>query len=266
MMRLAWLTDLHLNFLEPPALARFVDQVASLSIDGVLLTGDISEAPDLRRYLQLLAAAWQIPIYFVLGNHDFYFGSIATVRQQVHELCAADPRLIWLTDRNAIPLSARTALLGHDGWADARLGDYERSYVQMNDHRLIAELSGHDKRSRWTILKQLGDEAAHSLVERLPPALEQFDQVHILTHVPPFHESCWYDGRLSDDQWLPHFICQAMGDVLLAAAARFPHRRLTVLCGHTHGRGAFRPRDNLLVFTGGAEYGRPEVQHLWEIA
>jgi len=265
-MRWAWLTDVHLNFLEPPALERFVEQVASLEVDGVWLGGDVSEAPDMTRYLKLLVGAWGVPIYFVLGNHDFYFGSIADVRQQVRSLCVEEPRLVWLSEAAVVRLSERAALVGHDGWADGRLGDYERSYVTMNDHRLIAELAGHDKRSRWEVLKRLGDEAARSLAMRLPAVLEEFEQVYVLMHVPPFRESCWYEGRISDAQWLPHFTCRAMGDVLLMAAERYPQRQMTVLCGHTHGRGAYRPRENLLVLTGGAEYGRPEVQQVLEVA
>ena len=33
-----------------------------------------------------------------------------------------------------------TVLLGHDGWADARYGDFDHSSVTLNDSRLIAEL------------------------------------------------------------------------------------------------------------------------------
>jgi 3',5'-cyclic-AMP phosphodiesterase len=39
-----------------------------------------------------------------------------------------------------------------------------------------------------------------------------------------------------------------------------PDRRMTVLCGHTHGHGTARILPNLAVITGGAEYGRPEIQ------
>ena len=40
---------------------------------------------------------------------------------------------------------------------------------------------------------------------------------------------------------------------------------MTVLCGHTHGRGEARILENLLVLTGGATYGKPEVQRILEV-
>jgi hypothetical protein len=52
---------------------------------------------------------------------------------------------------------------------------------------------------------------------------------------------------------------------LLEIADRHPGRQITVLCGHTHGRGQVKPRDNLLVLTGGAVYGEPEVQRVFEL-
>jgi hypothetical protein len=48
--------------------------------------------------------------------------------------------------------------------------------------------------------------------------------------------------------------------------AAHPTRQATVLCGHTHGRGEVQMLDNLTVLTGGADYGKPEVQRIFEIA
>jgi 3',5'-cyclic-AMP phosphodiesterase len=45
-----------------------------------------------------------------------------------------------------------------------------------------------------------------------------------------------------------------------------PQSRLLVLCGHTHGNGETRILDNLQVLTGGAEYGRPEIQRVLDVA
>ena len=64
--------------------------------------------------------------------------------------------------------------------------------------------------------------------------------------------------------FLPHFSCQAVGDVLLELAADYPKVDFTVLCGHTHGGGMVHIKDNLLVLTGRAEYGQPAIQKLFE--
>jgi Icc-related predicted phosphoesterase len=99
----------------------------------------------------------------------------------------------------------------------------------------------------------------------LKPALEAFPRVILLTHVPPFRESCWHEGRISSDDFLPHFTCKAVGDVLLEIVESRRDRELTVLCGHTHGRGEVEILPNLRVVTGGAEYGKPELQRVIEV-
>jgi hypothetical protein len=89
--------------------------------------------------------------------------------------------------------------------------------------------------------------------------------VVLLTHVPSFREACWHEGRISDDEWLPHMTCRAVGDVLLEIMRQHRDRQLTVLCGRTHSPGEARPLGNLPVFTGGAVYGRPAVERILEL-
>jgi predicted MPP superfamily phosphohydrolase len=265
MKRVVWLTDLHLNFLPHDEAARFLDLVAAERPDAVLLGGDIAEAHDVDRYLQRIDERLGVPVYFVLGNHDFYHGSIRRVRQRVAELCAGRPNLVYLSTSPPVQLAPGVALVGHDGWADGRLGSYETSMVMMNDYRLIEELAGMNKLDRWPLLHRLADEAAEHVRRTLPEALASYPRAFVLTHVPPFREACWHEGQISSAEWLPHFTSRAVGDALLDVADRFPQRQITVLCGHTHGRGQARLRDNLVVFTGGATYGEPEVQRVFEL-
>jgi hypothetical protein len=84
-MKLAWLTDIHLNFLDHNEVEGFIRTVAEMPCDGILLSGDIGEAPNLVSLLNKLSIAFAGPIYFVLGNHDFYRGSIAGVRESIKE-------------------------------------------------------------------------------------------------------------------------------------------------------------------------------------
>jgi 3',5'-cyclic-AMP phosphodiesterase len=86
----------------------------------------------------------------------------------------------------------------------------------------------------------------------------------LATHVPPFRDACWHEGTISDDEWLPHFTSKAMGDALLEIMRDHPAQELTVLCGHTHGRGEARLAENILVLTGGAEYGSPAIERVFE--
>ena len=97
------------------------------------------------------------------------------------------------------------------------------------------------------------------------PRCAQRSKINLLTHVPPFRQACWHEGRISDDQWAPHFTCHAVGQAILEFMADHPDKRLTVLCGHTHGHGETQPLSNLKVITGGAEYGRPEIARVLEL-
>lgn len=264
-MHLAWATDIHLNFLPQERVDRFARRLAHCGGDAVVISGDIAEADSFEAGLRHLVASFGRPIYFVLGNHDFYRGSIAEVRAAAAELSQRSEWLRWLPTAGVIELTPRTALVGHDGWADGRLGDYARSTVLLNDYVLIRELAGLDPDQRLVRLQTLADEAAAWTRETLSRAFERYHRVIFATHVPPFREACWYNGQISDDNWLPHFSNQAMGEALVQIMADRPRRALTVLCGHTHGAGAAKILPNLQVRTGGARYGHPRVQGLLKV-
>lgn len=264
-LRIGWLTDLHLNFVSLRNRAAFYAQVRERNLDAILLGGDIGEADSVTGFLAEIERELQMPVYFVLGNHDFYRGSIAGVRDAVARYAAASRWLRWLPASGVVPLTAATALIGHDSWADGRLGDFFRSEVLLNDYVLISELRDQGKKARYAQLNALGDEAAEFLEGRACQALAGWRDVIVLTHVPPFRESCWHEGRVSDDEYLPHFACRAVGERLAAVMRGQPDKTMTVLCGHTHSAGTARILDNLTVYTGQAEYGEPKVQRVLKL-
>jgi predicted MPP superfamily phosphohydrolase len=263
-MRIGWLTDVHLNFLTPGQLESFLDSLARARADAWLVGGDIGEADGVTSYLSRIQASVGVPVYFVLGNHDYYGGSFASVGRAVRALSTANSQLAWLTRGGVVGLTERVGLVGHDTWGDARLGNVSDTKVQLNDFYYIEDLAGlaHDRRVR--ALNRLGDRAARALNKALDAALQKFARVICLVHVPPFREAAWHEGEPSGGDYLPYFSCKAVGDVLVSAATRFSDRSILVLCGHTHGSGVFRPLPNLEVVTGGAEYGRAEIQRIFE--
>lgn len=261
-MKLAWLTDIHLNFLRPPVLDAFLSILAAAVTDAFVISGDIGEADDVTEYLAAIAGKVRCPVYFVLGNHDFYKGSITGVQEKVRAICATTPNLHYLPDSGVVPLTDGACLLGHDGWGDGRFGDYHGSDVMLNDFGLIEEFGGFDEdpQERLAKLHSLGDKAAAHFRAVLSDALARFRHVIAVTHVPPFREACWHEGKVSGDAWLPFFSCKAVGDALVEAMVKATDRKMTVLCGHTHGSGEAIVLPNLLVLTGGARYGNPTIQ------
>jgi hypothetical protein len=132
----------------------------------------------------------------------------------------------------------------------------------LTDYVIIQELAWLQPTALQRVLHDLGDEAAGFLRQALDRALTTFEHVIVLMHVPPIREACVYDGRISDHDWLPHFSCAAAGKALVEVMENHPDRRATVLCGHTHGAGTTQPLPNLVIHTGAATYGKPEVQRL----
>jgi len=242
-----------------------VKELAAQKFDGLFLTGDISTATQIEAHLQLFEDLYQAPVYFVLGNHDYYGGTIESVRKMVEEICYKSKWLHWLPVSGVVRLNKDTCLIGHDGWADGRLGDYGGSKVMLNDYLKIQNFVQAGDVGRLAVLNSLGDQAATHFQDILPGALEQFNHVIVLTHVPPFKESCWHEGEFSADDWLPHFSCKAVGDVLAKSMAGFPDKQMTVLCGHTHSSGKCQVLSNLQVKTGGAKYGSPMIQEVIEV-
>jgi predicted phosphodiesterase len=264
-MRVVWLTDIHLNFHTPVGIEKFFGLVRSSKPDVILISGDIGESTRLEWYLRQMETRFGCPIYFVLGNHDYYSSSFDYANGVVSRVCRESDRLCWLTEGKIIELAPDTALVGHDSWADGRLGDYSRSDVMLNDYVAITDLTGLSKEARLRKLNDLGDAAAAYCREWLPRAFDQYPKVFFLTHVPPFRETCWHEGQLTDDNYLPHFASQVVGEALVEIMAARPDCQLTVLCGHTHSPCRINIRDNLLVLAGQAEYGVSQIQQIFEI-
>lgn len=270
MQRLAWIADVHLNFLDAAGRRKFYASLVAAAPHAVLLGGDLAESPAICHHLSEMAEAVGQPVYFVLGNHDFYRGSIAQTRRLVAQLAEESPLLTYLSRSGVVEIGPETALVGHDGWADGREGDFHHSDVILNDYLLIEELAkfytGHDldRPSLGDKLASLGDEAAEHFATVLPEALKTHRRVVALTHVPPFRRACWHQGRISDDDYLPHFACRAVGRVMQEVMQSHPGNKLLVLCGHTHGEGEVHVLDNLQVLTAGADYGQPEIQRIFE--
>jgi predicted phosphohydrolase len=265
-MKLVWLTDIHLNFLKSNARQKFYHEIISTDCDAVLISGDIAEAPCLIDIMTEMAVHIIKPIYFILGNHDYYRGKIHEVRDALTSLSKTNKQLFWLPASGIQQLDSNTALLGQDGWADGRLGDYQNSTVALNDSRMIADLFQEKVLGKFQLLEkmqQLADADAAQLQSNLLQAISQHPKkIVVLTHVPPFKEACMHKGNASDDDWLPYFSSKVTGDILSQIAEENPSVEFLVLCGHTHSPAQYKPLVNLTVKAGHAEYYKPEIQEL----
>lgn len=263
-MKMLWLTDIHLNFLDKEQRLLFYQDIVKMKGDGLLISGDIAEADSIATILQEMCQAVKKPIYFVLGNHDYYRSHVDGVHVQMKQLMQAEPLLHWWSACGIIAINTGVVLVGQDGWADGRLGSYHHSSVALNDSRMIADLFQKKILGKNYLLEkmqQLADEDTKQLSDKLQQAIKQQpNKVIVVTHVPPFKETCLYEGKISSDDYLPFFGSKAMGDVLMAVAQESPNTQFLVLCGHTHHECVYQPMDNLCVRVGGVDYFQPKVQ------
>jgi len=187
---------------------------------------------------------------------------LGQIHSLAEEISESSRWLRWLTTQGIVEITSLTCLLGHDSWADGRLGNGSSSQVELNDYYLIKEFAGLSRQECFLKMADLGDQAADHFRRWLHLACASYRNIILLTHVPPFREACLHEGGISDDEFLPHFTCKAAGDTLREIMQQNPKSNLTVLCGHTHGHGEVDILPNLHVQTGGAEYGQPNIQEM----
>lgn len=259
-----WATDLHFDLATPRAFDVFVKSVREKKPDNLLIAGDVAESHSLQTTLLRIAGQIEIPLYFVLGNHDFYGSSLAQVRRETEVLCQEHPFLHYLTALDVIPLGASTALIGHDGWADALAGDFMASSVELRDQYEITDFRSLRKPERYQRLVQLGAEAAYDVEQKLSKALKSYPKVILVTHVPPFVEGSRYENKPSNADFAPHFVAHQMGQMLMRVMQAHPERSLLVLSGHSHHEADYMPLPNLHCLTGHADYGHPQLQEAYD--
>lgn len=279
MKQFVWATDIHLDCLQTDdQVESFYQSLAAPNVDGVFLTGDISLAPSIVDHLVGLDEVIGKPIYFVLGNHDVWDGSINEVRSALVETMSERPNLKYMSALDYVSVSPDTAVVGHDGWYDAMLGRPEQTNFFMNDWHRIRDFSNamgimsvgmYGPRPNMpvvtSIARKLAFQAAEHVGRTASLAAKDHKNVIVLTHVPPFEEAHIHNGVKGSPGAMPWYTSKLMGDALTRVAQENPNVRFDVFCGHTHGQKDCQVMDNLFCHVGGAEYGDPQAQGIIQV-
>lgn len=252
-MKLAWITDPHLEWIDQGDLDRFLKSVARSKTEGIIISGDISVSKHLPYHLSCLAQL-PSPVYFVLGNHDFWGGSFKAVQDMVRTFVRKHRNLVWLTESDPIHLTAHTALIGQDGWSDGRAGLGEASGFFVKDFFLIRELAGLGVSQAFEVMRNIADKASLKLYKQITQTDKK--QFLVVTHCPPFGEAALYRDKKASDKSLPHFSNLGMG-MLLKKASEKTGAKLFILCGHTHNKATIDITNLIHVRVLGARYGHP---------
>lgn len=254
-----WATDMHFDAVPKHQFLEWCQQAKETEADLLLIGGDICNGKHGLQLLKEMASIVEKPLYFVLGNHDFYYGSIHAIRSMADNLSKESPWIHYLPQAHIIELTPKTALIGHDGWADARAGDFHSSTVILNDYVLIDELKNRSKEELQKKLSELGEESARYLSSVLREAFQKYENVILLTHVPPYTDACYYKGEKTDKNWSPHFVNQKTGEVILDVFKDYPGRQLMILCGHSHSAADVYITPSLRVVAAESELGNPKI-------
>src|SRR5258706_10791866 len=118
MPKLAWTSDIHLDRLTERDYQEFKEHLSEIGSDALIISGDIAEGKRVFECLEDYGRTFDFPIYFVLGNHDFYFNSFQVVKTEIQTLTARLPTLKWLSEVGIVPLTDTAALLGIEAWSD----------------------------------------------------------------------------------------------------------------------------------------------------
>lgn len=252
-----WYTDLHLNWSLPGTRTRFVMDIKAQEPEGLILSGDISHGLTICRDLKFLAENLDIPIYFVLGNHEYLLKNIDKLHSKIRKLTKEYPHLHWMTEAGVLSLKSRSedkvAIIGEEGWYDGRAGSkgllkYTLDWLLIPEIRKLPTMADRIKK-----FQSMADKSAESIKEKLHAALQEHDSVYILTHFPPFIEASEHYG-LFHKMWKAYNINYVMGQTIEDVMKGYPNKKVTVLSGHVHRATYITIAHNVLCLVGEAKY------------
>jgi len=259
-MKYIWGSDLHLDHLRGNEFNEFIARVKAECVDPdtvLLLTGDTSVGTQVSGHHYALADAAAGRMLYVLGNHDRWGSSFADVDVKLEVTSVHMPRASFMDKVDYVELDPGTFAVGDSGWYDGRNGTQGNPRMIMNDWNYIHEYIG---REPYKASAEFADARAKTLDTKMRAAIAAgAERLVVLTHAPPFVESCRYMGNPSDLYALPWFSSQVFGDTLDQVANEHWSVQIEVLCGHTHDRYVYKRCDNLMVHVAGAKYGDPQT-------
>ncbi len=250
-LKLLHVTDPHFDYAPKFEYDSFISKVRARDFDIMVISGDICDGAYADKHLSKLLRDIKKPIFFVLGNHDYYNTSCEFSQAKATQIAKGIHYLSTMP--SPIKLNPNVAIVGDDGFYDGLHGEGARTKVQLIDFRKTFDFAG---RNKFDVMAELAQASAARLRGKLEEAVDlDVKTILVATHVPPFVESSRHRGKISSDEFLPLFSSKTMGDLMLEVANKHKDIDFFVLCGHTHCPCVVTVEDNLIVCVGEAHIG-----------
>lgn len=260
-------SDTHFNFTFPWTQYDFVSRILEENPAGLFLPGDISCGITIGNILKFLAKKLEnIPIYFVIGNHDYYSTSFEQTHNTLFRLQEKYKNLHWLTSKDEIKLNEETALIGEDGWYDVRLGNpvylnYNLDWIMISDFRKCSNFD-----EKVALSRKLADQSTANLKQKLEKALITYKTVYVITHVPPWEETARGRGMRFGEFWLPYNVNYEMGQMIEDVMRKYPDKNVITIGGHVHNPAIVHIAHNVECFIQEGKYiGYPREHNIYYI-
>ncbi len=258
-MNILWSTDIHFNLCvkQHRCIRKFLKRIEKHNPDALVISGDISTGRHFEKHISQLAKSFGKPIYFVLGNHDYWKSSWEDTTSLAIKLSGDISNLFFL-DQDYYEFDNHV-ICGTGGWYDAFYGN--TNSTPTNDIINIFEMSfcNNNRYLLIDIIRKQAKKEADKLAVILNKACQTNNEVIVVvTHIPPYIESSWHEGEYSDRNNLPWYVSKSTGDVIDTYSEQYSNKQFMVLCGHTHSPGIYKRQNNLTIYTGKAVYGLPD--------
>lgn len=221
-----------------------IHQLNRVEPDGIFITGDISTGKHVEPTLHRLASEVSCPIYFVLGNHDYWGRTFDSVHDDMRRLMNIHPNLHWMDERGVISLKSNVGLIGSGGWYDCN-GDTKWMKWTLDWRRIYDFDDINNMDDRIKMFQEFARLSAIDIEKKLFEALLHHKTVYILTHVPPWKEATRDIGTWAEKFWLPYNSNETMGKAIQRVGKQFKKRNIVVLSGHTHTNRWVRVKKNI---------------------
>ena len=256
-MKIGWLSDTHFDFVKSFVIEELVAAMNKHDVDLWLHSGDIATYPHRLDYLEAFEKLDK-PMYFVLGNHDFY-DNVVSINQIKRWFDALrHPKLTYLGADNAVLDFGNIVILGVDGWYDIQSGDYDNSQIALTDFNAIPDMRNLNKSSRARLIENLSKESMYLLDSKFSSITNvPREVIVVVTHVPVFEESVLFEGKPQSNDFKPYFTNTSLMKVI--NNYRYYAKRIVVLSGHTHNESHYQ-KFNVEEFVFGAQYEFPRFQ------